>query len=42
MPGKAENPKAKAGTWSGEIVLEVKGPTPQRIRIPVKGRAELR
>jgi hypothetical protein len=42
MPGKTENPKAKAGTWSGEIVLEVKGPAPQRIRIPVKGRAELR
>jgi len=29
------------GTWSGEIVLEVKGPMPQRIRIPIKGRITL-
>ncbi len=28
------------GTWNGVIVLELKGPTPQRIRIPVRGKGE--
>lgn len=31
-------PKARRGPWNGVIVLEVKGPTPQRIRIPVRGQ----
>ncbi|MBA4186529.1 MAG: hypothetical protein C0467_00780 [Planctomycetaceae bacterium] len=30
-------PRAKAGVWSGFVVLELKGPNPQRIRIPIKG-----
>lgn len=30
-------PGKKAGAWGGAIVLEAKGPTPQRIRIPVRG-----
>lgn len=30
-------PGAKAGSWNGFIVLELKGPNPQRIRIPIKG-----
>jgi hypothetical protein len=34
-------PNARTGSWSGVIVLEVKGPTPQRVRIPVKGRGQL-
>lgn len=34
-------PNARTGAWSGVIVLEVKGPMPQRIRIPVKGRGQL-
>ncbi len=41
-PSKSENKNLQYGTWSGELVLEVKGPTPQRIRIPVKGRIDLR
>ncbi|WP_439621417.1 hypothetical protein [Gemmata sp.] len=28
---------AKGGAWAGYIVLELKGPNPQRIRIPVRG-----
>jgi hypothetical protein len=30
--------ESKAGLWSGVIVLETKGPNPQRIRIPVFGK----
>lgn len=30
-------PNAKSGAWSGYVVLELKGPNPQRIRIPVRG-----
>lgn len=30
-------PNAKVGSWNGYIVLELKGPNPQRIRIPVRG-----
>ncbi|MCE9562241.1 MAG: hypothetical protein K8U57_09325 [Planctomycetes bacterium] len=30
-------PGAKSGTWSGFVVLELKGTKPQRIRIPIKG-----
>ncbi|MFO0823423.1 MAG: hypothetical protein U0792_09960 [Gemmataceae bacterium] len=30
-------PGAKSGSWSGFVVLELKGPPPQRIRIPIKG-----
>jgi hypothetical protein len=28
------------GAWSGVVVLELKGPNPQRIRIPVRGKGE--
>lgn len=28
------------GAWNGTIVLELKGPNPQRIRIPVKGKGD--
>jgi hypothetical protein len=31
-------PRSKAGPWSGVVVLELKGPTPQRMRIVVKGK----
>lgn len=30
-------PGKKAGSWSGSVVLEAKGPNPQRIRVPVRG-----
>lgn len=30
-------PGKKSGSWSGFVVLEVKGPKPYRIRIPVRG-----
>jgi hypothetical protein len=30
-------PGKKSGSWSGFIVLEMKGPKPQRIRIPIRG-----
>jgi hypothetical protein len=30
--------ESKAGPWSGVIVLETKGPNPQRMRIPVFGK----
>jgi len=30
-------PNAKAGVWNGFVVLELKGPNPQRIRIPIRG-----
>lgn len=42
IPPSAENPMVKPGTWSGEIVLEVKGASMQRIRIPVRGRIDPR
>lgn len=29
-----------SGPWSGVIVLEIKGPKPQRIRIPIRGAAK--
>jgi hypothetical protein len=41
VPSSKENPAIRVGRWSGEVVLEVKGPTPQRIRIPIKGRITL-
>lgn len=28
---------AKAGSWNGFVVLDLKGPNPQRIRIPIRG-----
>jgi hypothetical protein len=34
-------PNARTGSWTGVVVLEVKGANPQRIRIPVKGRGQL-
>jgi hypothetical protein len=34
-------PNARTGSWTGVVVLEVKGPNTQRIRIPVKGRGQL-
>jgi hypothetical protein len=36
-----ENSGIRPGTWSGEVVLEVKGQKAQRIRIPIKGRITL-
>jgi hypothetical protein len=36
-----ENSSIRPGTWSGEVVLEVKGQKAQRIRIPIKGRITL-
>jgi hypothetical protein len=36
-----ENKTIRPGTWSGEIVLEVKGAAAQRIRIPIRGRITL-
>jgi len=42
VPSSKESTQVRPGTWSGEIVLEVKGTTDQRIRIPIKGRIELR
>ena len=36
-----ENTSISPGTWSGEVVLEVKGQKAQRIRIPIKGRITL-
>jgi hypothetical protein len=36
-----ENSAVRPGTWSGEVVLEVKGEKAQRIRIPIKGRITL-
>jgi len=41
VPSSKQNAAVRPGTWSGEIVLEVKGPTNQRVRIPVKGRITL-
>jgi len=41
VPSSKENALVRPGIWSGEIVLEVKGPTAQRIRIPIKGRIRL-
>lgn len=41
-PGRNETKDFKFGSWNGELVLEVKGPTPQRIRIPIKGRVDIR
>ena len=37
----AIGPKQVFGQFKGEVVLEVKGPVPQRIRIPFKGSARL-
>jgi hypothetical protein len=31
-------PESKAGPWSGVVALELKGPQPQRMRIPVRGK----
>jgi hypothetical protein len=42
VPSSKENNTIKAGTYTGEIVLDVKGTTTQRIRFPVKGRIEPR
>jgi hypothetical protein len=34
-------PKEKQiGVWNGQIVLELKGPGAQRIRIPVRGKGD--
>lgn len=41
VPSAKESTQVRAGSWSGEIVLEVVGSTAQRIRIPIKGRIEL-
>lgn len=41
VPSLKENARVPRGTWNGEIVLEVKGTTVQRIRIPIKGRIGL-
>jgi hypothetical protein len=38
---RVEIPKnSQAGTWSGSVVLELAGPKPQRIRIPIRGAAK--
>jgi hypothetical protein len=42
VPSSKETGQVKAGTWNGEVVMEVKGVNDQRIRIPIKGRIELR
>ena len=42
VPSSKESIQVRPGTWSGEIVLKVNGPTIQRVRIPIKGRIELR
>ena len=34
-------PKSKAGPWSGVVVLDLKGPNPQRMRIAVQGKGGL-
>jgi hypothetical protein len=42
VPSRNESTQVKTGSYSGEIVLEVKGSNPQRIRIPIKGRVDPR
>lgn len=41
VPSRTEEPEVEAGRLSGVVVLEIQGPQPQRIRIPVRGEARL-
>lgn len=42
VPPSKQDLRIKPGTWDGEVVLEVKERTSQRIRIPVRGRIDPR
>ena len=41
VPSRSEQPDVEAGRLNGTIVLEIQGPQPQRIRIPVRGEARV-
>ncbi|MCS7022349.1 MAG: hypothetical protein NZU63_11040 [Gemmataceae bacterium] len=41
VPSRSEQPDVEAGRLSGVVVLEIQGPQPQRIRIPVRGEARI-
>lgn len=41
VPSRMEQPEVEAGRLNGVVVLEIQGPQPQRIRIPVRGEARL-
>ena len=42
VPSSKESRDVKTGTYNGEIVLDAKGASSQRIRFPIKGRIDPR